>query len=66
MHGCLGEQFAFLQIKTIVSLLLHQFEITPVSPLSKPDYTTMVVGPAGPNLVRIRRRTAPLTAATTA
>ena len=62
MHGCLGEQFAFVQVKTIVSLVLRHFEITPLGPMPAPNYKVMVVGPEQPTMVRIKRRTTPLTA----
>lgn len=44
VHGCLGEQFGFLQVKTIVSLLLRRFEIEPLCALPEPNYKVMVVG----------------------
>lgn len=47
-HGCMGENFAYLQIKTIWSVLLRNFDIELVGELPKPDYTAMVVG-ACPN-----------------
>jgi sterol 14alpha-demethylase len=58
----MGEQFAYVQIKTIVSVLLRQFELTPVSKeLPKPNYKAMVAGPlAETTLVRYRRREVPL------
>jgi sterol 14-demethylase len=43
-HGCMGENFAYLQIKTIWSVLLRNFDIELVGELPKPDYTAMVVG----------------------
>lgn len=61
-HGCLGEQFGYLQVKTIVSLVLRQFEITPLSPLPKPNYAAMVVGPCKPTNIRYKRRAVPLPA----
>jgi sterol 14-demethylase len=48
MHSCMGQVFAFLQVKTILSVILKHYELTPES--SKlPDigYTDMVVGPRG-------------------
>ena len=60
MHGCLGEQFGFLQVKTIVSLLLRNFELELVSEMPQPNYKVMVVGPMPGTLVRYKRRTAPL------
>lgn len=58
MHGCMGEQFAYLQIKTIVSVLLRRFELTPLSDqLPSPNYKAMVVGPlADTTRVRYKRR----------
>ena len=39
-HACMGENFAYLQVKTIVSTLLRNFKLTPLSSsLPKPDYT---------------------------
>ncbi len=43
-HACMGENFAYLQIKTIWSVLLRDFDLELVGELPKPDYTAMVVG----------------------
>jgi sterol 14-demethylase len=56
-HACMGEQFAYLQIKTIWSVILRDYDLEPVGPLPLPDYSAMVVGPKPPCLVRWRRRT---------
>jgi sterol 14-demethylase len=56
-HACMGEQFAYLQIKTIWSILLRDFDLEPIGPLPPPDYSAMVVGPKPPCLVHWRRRT---------
>ena len=66
VHGCLGEQFGYLQVKTIVSILLRKFELTAVGPLPKPNHTAMVVGPLQTNqscVVKYVRRKAPDAAA---
>ncbi len=55
-HGCMGETFAYMQIKTIWSYLLRNFEFELVSPFPEPDYDSMVVGPKAPSLVRYKRR----------
>eukprot|EP00241_Pyramimonas_parkeae_P001670 CAMPEP_0114245264 /NCGR_PEP_ID=MMETSP0058-20121206/11792_1 /TAXON_ID=36894 /ORGANISM="Pyramimonas parkeae, CCMP726" /LENGTH=484 /DNA_ID=CAMNT_0001358283 /DNA_START=463 /DNA_END=1917 /DNA_ORIENTATION=+ len=55
-HGCMGEQFAYMQIKTIWSLLLRKFDMELVSPLPVPDYEAMVVGPKGKCTIRYKRR----------
>lgn len=53
-HGCLGEPFAYLQIKAIWSHLLRNFEMELVSPFPETDWNAMVV------VVRYKRRELPL------
>ena len=55
-HGCMGETFAYMQIKTIWSILLRNFEFELVGKLPQPDYEGMVVGPKHPCTVRYKRR----------
>lgn len=55
-HACMGEQFAYLQIKTIWSVLLRDFDMEPAGALPEPDYDAMVVGPKPPCRIRWRRR----------
>jgi len=55
-HGCMGEQFAYMQIKTVWSVLLRKFDLELISPLPEPNYEAMVVGPKGPCLVKYKRR----------
>jgi sterol 14-demethylase len=56
-HGCMGETFAYMQIKTIWSILLRNFEFEMVGKVPEPDYTGMVVGPtAGQCKIRYKRR----------
>jgi len=58
-HHCLGETFAFMQIKVIWSLLLRRFAFEPhVAEADFPlnDYDAMVVGPDRPCTVRFNRR----------
>eukprot|EP00753_Platysulcus_tardus_P018246 PLAT6794.1.p2 GENE.PLAT6794.1~~PLAT6794.1.p2 ORF type:complete len:498 (+),score=258.47 PLAT6794.1:48-1496(+) len=46
-HGCMGEQFAYIQVKTILSVLLRNFDVQlKHGRLPKPDYTAMVVPPS--------------------
>ncbi|KAJ9518461.1 hypothetical protein QJQ45_018487, partial [Haematococcus lacustris] len=40
-HGCIGSNFAYLQIKTILSVLLRNFDIELLDPLPAPDYNSM-------------------------
>ncbi|XP_024017472.1 sterol 14-demethylase-like [Morus notabilis] len=55
-HGCLGEPFAYLQIKAIWSHLLRNFELELVSPFPEVDWNAMVVGVKGKVMVRYKRR----------
>lgn len=54
-HGCMGQNFAYLQIKTIWSVLLRNFTFELVDPFPEPDYTSMVIMPK-PCRVRFTRR----------
>ncbi|RCH98891.1 Lanosterol 14-alpha-demethylase, partial [Rhizopus stolonifer] len=48
-HRCIGEQFGYLQIKTIVATLLRLFDFElEGKEVPKPDYTSMVVVPEKP------------------
>ncbi|TKY75546.1 Sterol 14-demethylase [Spatholobus suberectus] len=59
-HGCLGEPFAYLQIKTIWSHLLRNFKLDLVSPFPEIDWNAMVVGVKGKVMVRYKRRDLPV------
>jgi sterol 14-demethylase len=54
----MGEQFAYIQIKIVVTELLRCFELTPVNKeLPQPNYKAMVVGPLSDTTrVRFKRR----------
>ena len=52
----MGETFAYMQMKTIWSHLLRNFDMELVDPLPEPDYTAMVVGPKGSCRIRYRKR----------
>lgn len=54
-HGCMGTNFAYLQIKTILSVILRNFELQLVDPFPEADYTSMVVAPK-PCRIHFRRR----------
>lgn len=48
MHSCMGQVFAFVQVKTILSVILSEYELTPESSkLPEIGYNDMVVGPRG-------------------
>jgi len=56
-HGCLGERFAFVQIKTIWSVLLRHFDFELVDDqIPETDFENIVAGPKSPCLLRFTRR----------
>ncbi len=55
-HRCIGQAFAYQQVKVIGTVLLRQFDLELVHQNYEPDYTTFVVGPRQPCLVRYRRK----------
>lgn len=54
-HICLGEQFGYLQVKTIWATLFRNFTFELVDPFPEPDYSALVVGPKPCN-VRFTRK----------
>ncbi|KAM3572425.1 hypothetical protein VYU27_005554 [Nannochloropsis oceanica] len=59
LHACLGQQFAFVQLKTVLSLVLSKYELTLATPdgeVPPPNYHAMVVGPTAPCTVTYKRR----------
>ncbi|KXZ44315.1 hypothetical protein GPECTOR_69g408 [Gonium pectorale] len=54
-HACIGQNFAYLQIKSIWSVLLRNFEFELLDPVPGADYESMVIGPK-PCRVRYTRR----------
>ena len=57
-HACIGMTFAYLQIKTIWSVLLRRFDFELLGRKPEPNYATFVVGPSQPCLARFRRKSA--------
>eukprot|EP00850_Spirogloea_muscicola_P020340 SM000213S06805 [mRNA] locus=s213:36513:40075:+ [translate_table: standard] len=55
-HGCMGETFAYMQIKAIWSVLLRNFDFELLSPFPEIDWESLVVGPKGKVMVRYKRR----------
>lgn len=49
-HRCIGEQFGYLQLKTVIATFVRtfDFELDPTRGFPKPDYTSMVVTPEKP------------------
>ena len=56
-HACIGESFGVLQTKTIYSWLLRNYELEYIGQEVRPDFTTMIVAPVPPCMVRYKRRT---------
>merc|ERR1711871_61859 len=56
VHTCMGESFAFMQLRTILSVLFSMYELEAVGDLPPASYDAMVVMPQGPNMVRYKRR----------
>ncbi|KAI8803641.1 cytochrome P450 [Cladochytrium replicatum] len=56
-HRCIGEAFAYVQIKTLVCELVREFEFVKVGEgVPKADYTQLIVVPVEGSLVRWIRR----------
>ncbi|KAF9052452.1 lanosterol 14-alpha-demethylase [Hymenopellis radicata] len=55
-HRCIGEQFAYLQIGTILSTLIQEFEFRLDGPVPPNNYHTMIAAPDAPRTVHYRRR----------
>jgi len=49
-HSCIGEKFAYLQVKTVFSALFHRFNLKIQGDISNypVNYTTVLAGPVGP------------------
>ena len=57
LHSCMGQNFAFVQVKTILSILLREYEIERVEPgMPAIGYEEMVVGPVGDCTIRYKKR----------
>jgi len=59
-HGCPGENFGILQVKTIWTVLIRNFEMELPGSMPVPDYTNMVIGPKQPCMMRFKKRVTPL------
>jgi len=55
-HACIGEQFGVLQTKTILSYMFRTYDIEYIGRKPVPDFTTMIVSPVAPNMVRFRKK----------
>ncbi|MCA6094840.1 cytochrome P450 [Streptomyces sp. SCA3-4] len=57
-HRCIGLAFAYLQVKTVWSVLLRAVDLRPARSAYAPDYSTFVPAPTAPCTVRHRKRSA--------
>ncbi|KAM3197300.1 hypothetical protein ACQJBY_072768 [Aegilops geniculata] len=55
-HVCLGEDYAYMQIKVIWSHLLRNFELKIVSPFPDEEWEKFIPGPRGKVMVTYKRR----------
>ncbi|TPX35246.1 hypothetical protein SmJEL517_g02250 [Synchytrium microbalum] len=63
-HRCIGEGFAYMQIKSIISMLIRTYELElPLNPdgtrkFPKQDFTSLIVMPEKPTMLLYKKRTA--------
>ncbi|CAG9462094.1 unnamed protein product [Pedinophyceae sp. YPF-701] len=55
-HRCMGEHFAYMQVKTILSVILRNFDLELTTPFPEPDYEGMVVAPKAAKVKYTRRK----------
>eukprot|EP00903_Cladosiphon_okamuranus_P015545 g14351.t1 len=55
-HQCLGQQLAYMQVKTILSVMLREYNIEMVGELPEADFDAMVLGPKGKCMVRYTKK----------
>jgi sterol 14-demethylase len=65
-HKCMGNAFAILQVKAIITLLLGQYEFELAGDEIASDFHGLVIGPKEPCRIRYRRRAQPSVTLTTA
>ncbi|RHY52644.1 hypothetical protein DYB28_003147 [Aphanomyces astaci] len=57
MHGCMGQQYAYIQVKIILSIFFRQFNVEVLDKnFPKQDFTALVVPPVGETLARVTRK----------
>ena len=56
IHQCMGQQFGYLQVKTILSVLFRNYDIELISPFPEPDLAAMVVGPMGHPMIKYTKK----------
>ncbi|KAH8117864.1 lanosterol 14-alpha-demethylase [Phellopilus nigrolimitatus] len=55
-HRCIGEQFAYLQIGTVIATLIRKLELRMDTDVPEHNYHTMITTPKEPCDIRYRRR----------
>ena len=55
-HMCSGRRFGYLQVSTIWAILMRDFDMEMTTPLPKPAYNDMVVGPDAPIMMKYKRK----------
>lgn len=56
-HGCPGENFGILQVKTIWTVLLETYDLEWVDPKMPPlDFQSLVIGPKAPTFIRYKKK----------
>jgi sterol 14-demethylase len=55
-HACLGEEYAYMQMKVIWSCLLRNFEFKMISPFPEQEFDKFTPGPRGKVMVSYKRR----------
>eukprot|EP00752_Nemacystus_decipiens_P011636 g10331.t1 len=52
IHQCLGQQLAYVQVKTIISVLLREYKMDILGEFPQPDFEALFAGPKGKCNVR--------------
>ncbi|KAI0687664.1 cytochrome P450 51 [Cytidiella melzeri] len=55
-HRCIGEQFAYMQLSTLLATVIRQVELKLPGGVPAPDYHTMITLPKRPATILFRRR----------
>ncbi|KAK7018542.1 lanosterol 14-alpha-demethylase [Favolaschia claudopus] len=55
-HRCIGEQFAYLQIGTIIATVIRRLELRLPNPVPEHNYHTLILMPKDPKSIHYRRR----------
>jgi len=61
IHRCLGQKFGLLQVTSIWSVLIRNFDMKLVDDIPPVDYTHIVAGPCPGTRVSFKRKTNPMT-----